>query len=706
MVKRLTLIVAVLLMVSSATFAQWGSGWSGQPKQPTVITVGKTGAQYSVICGATCSSATSQCAPGSALASITDSSISKPYVVSIGPGVYDECVSVDPNGAGLAALTDISFIGAGSQATKIRPTVTTASDVAGGVFRISNVTTTKNSVRRIEVANLTIHNDAFGPPEAGFQIGKEGGPGAGNESPWTDVYIHDALIIGNHDGLQWQGTALNTATDVPMLSVWNTTVIGGDACAEKNWADVYFRNVECVSWTNYCESTDTTHLAARTGTALDGGSTTTFLPAAADANQPTNFWSGRRVVFSGGGGTCAAGATSWILSSTDTTLTFSPAIAFSPDSTCTYDIAAVGNAGAVPGTPLGAGTVPICNDIDWSVIRGSVASPTTNTMWKATGFHSSGTNSSVVAPDMAQIHVTDSSFKVYLNDFGPANGACTAGTQRWVSGFMASYSGLRRAMYLDNVDINVNVNADVASNTCAYPIFGFGVATGSNGFEDMVTANNLRINVVNTADPNVNIAGILVDEAAASPVYVPNAYISLKDAGASNNGTMTHLVQANSGVLTVGTITSDTAITTSGTIGYLKGTNRCDSVRSTVWNPSEAAGGTEYVSAQSQSGLSANADPNVVNDVVLPVAMTFNDLSATIDVAPDNGAGTQSKAITLQDNLVDTALTCTISEAATSCSYTGSPVTIAAGHKLNWKVVNTGTPAAAAELIVSVCASP
>lgn len=133
---------------------------------------------------------------------------------------------------------------------------------------------------------------------------------------------------------------------------------------------------------------------------------------------------------------------------------------------------------------------------------------------------------------------------------------------------------------------------------------------------------------------------------------------------------------------------------------------RCMSWRATAGNPGEGAGATEFISAVDAGGQTPNASEAAIDVVLTPVALEFADMYVLLDVAPDNGGGTQAKAITLMDDTSATAVTCTISEATTNCQYSGATVVVAAGSKVDFKLVNTGTPAAAAEIIISLCSSP
>lgn len=77
---------------------------------------------------------------------------------------------------------------------------------------------------------------------------------------------------------------------------------------------------------------------------------------------------------------------------------------------------------------------------------------------------------------------------------------------------------------------------------------------------------------------------------------------------------------------------------------------------------------------------------------VISTAGEAKDLRVSVGAAPGVG---KSWAVTLVNNGVDTALTCTIADAATSCSFTASTEVLAVGDTLSVKVVPTGTPTAA-----------
>src|SRR5262245_18791053 len=171
-----------------------GSGfYAPVPVAPAkMLEVSPSGAQYTVICGATCNSATSDCVAGSALKAIKDAgtfSESNPYQVLVHPGTYNECIAFND-------LTDVTLRLA--EGARIVPTVAGPTDVQGGVVRIANNTTAK--VQRISITGAGyVRNDAFNPPEAAIQIGPESCSGT---TKWDLISVIGGTWIGNHDSIQ------------------------------------------------------------------------------------------------------------------------------------------------------------------------------------------------------------------------------------------------------------------------------------------------------------------------------------------------------------------------------------------------------------------------------------------------------------------------------------------------------------------------
>ena len=542
--------------ITPPVFGQIGGGIFGSGRQAQIVSVGKSGARFSVICNATCATATATCATGSALASITDASITKPYIVSLGPGVYNECVSIDNQ-------TDIALVGAGIDKTIIRPTVTAAADVNGGVVRVGNSTATEDSSNRIGIFNLTVQNDAFSSPEAAIQLGQEGGNSAA--APWDNVIIGNVKTIGHHDSIQWAGDTPNGAAcgpQPPRLWVYNTIAIGGrDNVVKKGCSDVRMWSDEVMTKTNYCESTDTAHLASSTGTLASGSSTTVFvLPATetSPASPPAtidDFYVGRKIDFTGSGAPCNVGnqqgwMTDYVGASRQVTVI--PALGFTPSNACTYTINAVNNV-----------TTPPCTDIDWTVIASNFAG---FGAWKDTGVHLRGLSTTVTDATTDRFEMNNSRIAVEVNDFGPnAAQACVGqGHVNCVLAYTTGGAELNGTFIFDDVDCRMNITMDMQdTQTCTTGVAGVAISDTAqfNGYMQW----DGRVTIDNSGDPDVNVQGIVSQSTAAGALKILNGYIDINNTAGGAANVTTSILQANTSTLAVRDIQSDAVLTTSGT---------------------------------------------------------------------------------------------------------------------------------------------
>lgn len=116
---------------------------------------------------------------------------------------------------------------------------------------------------------------------------------------------------------------------------------------------------------------------------------------------------------------------------------------------------------------------------------------------------------------------------------------------------------------------------------------------------------------------------------------------------------------------------------TSTTRGYFKNEDEnvfyMGEITMTGSSTDACAGGTttEYFPANGQGLCGATGSV----DTVVPGAITVTKMACSVNVAPDGGGGTQTRVLTLQEDGVDTAVTCTISETATDCSWCVTGVT-------------------------------
>lgn len=98
-----------------------------------------------------------------------------------------------------------------------------------------------------------------------------------------------------------------------------------------------------------------------------------------------------------------------------------------------------------------------------------------------------------------------------------------------------------------------------------------------------------------------------------------------------------------------------------------------------------ATAGTYYAPIGG-GGLPSTTEANVA--VGSPSTLAVTNLQVALSAAP--GAG-QTLAVTLRDGGADKAVTCTISNAATSCSDLTHTFNVVQGDLIDWKIVTTGT---------------
>lgn len=329
MFKRLAVIAALLWCAPS--FAQVtnpltraGIGGIPECKDPRVFCVGKqAGAEHSAICDMTpgsggansCGDPTDLCTASSALGALRAAeaadpnfcSPANPCFIEVGPGTYNECVHFD-------AVTDVTMRCDSPSTTRISPTVTAAAtSVTNGTIRFGVTTTTRNSTARVGVFNCYWDNLASSAPEAAGQLGKDGGPGAGNPSSWTDIELAYNVFGGSHDGEQNFGSQDPNDRDLPRAYIHDNVIFSGaDPVTKKGWSRVRYVKNLIIGDTNACEATDPNVLAAQTGTLQAGtlSAITGTMTLASNQIGADDEFRGRKIVLSdadgGGGGTCGA----------------------------------------------------------------------------------------------------------------------------------------------------------------------------------------------------------------------------------------------------------------------------------------------------------------------------------------------------------------------------------------------------------------
>lgn len=773
-----------------------------------VLSVAREGGDFSVMCGAvpngpagsSCSTPTdATCLPGSALASFSDSSSSKPYAIDWAAMVAAECVFID-------GRTDIEINGSGVGATIVRPVVTSQTSVDGGVFRYAHSTTTDSSTARIVLSNLTVENDAFPTPgtgpfiEAAIQIHKENPVVVQN--PWQDLSFIRVKLIGNHAAMAVNGTNITTDTDVPRLKVTESELIAGFITFQRGEGFGDFQLGPGNTYrqmSNFADTTDAAVLGTITGI-LSAASSGVDLVLDGSAPSCTDCLTGRFMRLANAGGcTLAAGGIveQWILDYDGTTKRATSHDGCTGDTCdgCAYTIPPVPNS-AGTGAPI-TSILPPITDFDWSTMRGGQpgTTNTANTRTAAIVLSSSGTTT-VPAGDRTKI--IQPVIEQDLNDYGTTNsGTCTAildgSGGGGIAGIMMVGGGFGDVI-IQQYDIRQRVNTEIHKNLGCDPAACILVGGTLNGrFKATGQCNQF-----NRSDPDLDMAAIAETATGATGTfdfpYLGSTRRNLvpRSTGAATAGTNTTVtlaatetttvdfykdfdIRMDSGVcatlerdviaysagrvatiggdwdcpgnpgagdlyvvgytgehqgsptyigestlaewsanskMRVGLIESDSEVTVNsnyyytGSFEVLPGAARCTQTRISHSDPDDGAATTRFLAVFDESGLTPNATETAVDDFVAPTGLWFTDLRVEVSTAPDNGAGTQTRAVTLRDDGADTMMTCTISETATSCEFTASAVRVASGSRLTWEIVNAATPAAATNMWIRACAAP
>ncbi len=341
---------------------------SGTGRFAQVVTV-STGKAPNRICNATCSSASSDCIAGTALASFTDSSETKPYLIDVMTGAYPECVVVNNR-------TDIAFLF--RPGALLRPPVATALDIDGGAFRVAPITTTANTTVRISVIGGEFWDDAW-PPISGNTPGSEEGAVtlgqatlAAATQGWNDVYFSDTKMRGNHTGLSIYGTRSASSKNIPRLMITDADIVGG-AIGVKHARHMTITEIDdslIRAQSNYCDSRSAADQSEFTGAVVAGTASTVTLQGSAPGTN--NVLNGRTIVLSGA--SCPSNGTSSGTSydGAGKVLTSSGfGFGVAPDANCTYTIAAVANTAGTGATARQTSAYPACTSVGWAQIRGT-----------------------------------------------------------------------------------------------------------------------------------------------------------------------------------------------------------------------------------------------------------------------------------------------------------------------------------------------
>lgn len=133
-----------------------------------------------------------------------------------------------------------------------------------------------------------------------------------------------------------------------------------------------------------------------------------------------------------------------------------------------------------------------------------------------------------------------------------------------------------------------------------------------------------------------------------------------------------------------------------GIVGAAAGESVANPMKQKIFSGSATALSNAAARYLTVMGGATPSNTEAYRTEIAPVSGTFRKLRVSLSAAPDNGAGTQSYVIALRKNGSTQALTCTVSEANTTCQDESNSFTVAAGDRISILATPSGTPVAAA----------
>ena len=251
-------------------------------------------------------------------------------------------------------------------------------------------------------------------------------------------------------------------------------------------------------------------------------------------------------------------------------------------------------------------------------------------------------------------------------------------------------------------------DADANAN-CSFAGGGTGTATLG------VSTNTAAILVTDGA--SVNVEGTTAETLTLTATSTNAAIFQGADAGGAADTTLDttgagSIVIGSADVLAVTITTDDTGdgtdlVLPDNGVGAdeLNGADVCGTLLYASVDPTEASATDDFMSMWDHAGSTTegNEDEFLANAHLL----TFHSLSCVVATAP--GAGQDPWIVTIRDDGGDTAVTCTIDEAATTCDDSANSAAVAAGSAVNFDISSAGgdaDPTANALITCTVCMGP
>jgi hypothetical protein len=199
--------------------------------------------------------------------------------------------------------------------------------------------------------------------------------------------------------------------------------------------------------------------------------------------------------------------------------------------------------------------------MDWTQIRAQAGS---TSWWKTSGVHA-GISGQTTASDLDIIRLKNLSIDVQNNDWGPA----TSVGQAYVAGVLFPVSIVNHQnVIMDGLSVKTSLNTRLPTSASHAQRYG-GVVFSDGDVEGTAVLTNSVIITENPGDPNAPNYGVSVKGSSALDMRVSNVHIETHNTVPSYVGATAQLHQASPANLKIGNVSSDTAITVSGSFSFM-----------------------------------------------------------------------------------------------------------------------------------------
>lgn len=233
-----------------------------------------------------------------------------------------------------------------------------------------------------------------------------------------------------------------------------------------------------------------------------------------------------------------------------------------------------------------------------------------------------------------------------------------------------------------------------SANSVYWSIDSVGASSATELQKTMALATPVKLSnlsIITNAAPN-NGADTIVYTVQVNGS--PSAMTCTLTAAATTCSDTTNILYLNKGDFISIRTTSTGTPTFSPFVGYvlqeIENDNYSHIIGTTATPTSISNSATNYLAPFTVAPSSSESS----HQLVMPISGDISKLYVKLSGAPDNGGGTQSYVLTVRKNSTDTALTCTISEAQTTCEDKLNSFSVTEGDLISISTVPSGTPTA------------